>query len=42
METFQDLKNVSIVTLAPESDNCMEVIKQLADRGIKVSLGMNI
>lgn len=36
---YKTLENVLIVTLAPEIDGCMEVIKSLVDKGIIVSLG---
>ena len=39
LKTYGNLDHVSIVTLAPESDNCLDVIRILTERGIKVSLG---
>jgi len=39
LKTYGSLDDVRIVTLAPESDNCLEVIKILSEKGIKVSLG---
>ena len=38
-ETYKCLENVSIVTLAPELDNSCQVIKELTDGGIMVSVG---
>ena len=39
METYQFLDNVKIVTLAPEIENCPEVVEKLASKGIKVAMG---
>ena len=39
LKTYGNLDHVSIVTLAPETDNCLGVIKLLAEKGIRVSLG---
>lgn len=39
IDTYGSLKNVGIVTLAPELNGSMEVIKQLSNNGIVVSLG---
>lgn len=36
----EDLTNVAIVTLAPELAKSGEVIKELVERGIKVSVGV--
>ena len=40
LKTYGTLDNVAIVTLAPETENCLPAIKALTDRGIKVSLGI--
>lgn len=37
--TYGSLENIKIVTLAPELDGSMEVIKQLSSSGIVVSIG---
>lgn len=38
-ETYGNLDDIGIVTLAPELSNSDEVIKQLTQKGITVSLG---
>lgn len=38
-DTYGSLENIGIVTLAPELNGSMEVIKQLSNNGIVVSLG---
>lgn len=39
INTYGSLENIGIVTLAPELDGSMEVIKLLSSSGIIVSLG---
>ena len=39
IETYQCLDNVKVVTVAPEIENCPEVVKQLTSLGIKVAMG---
>ncbi|KAF5304532.1 hypothetical protein FQA39_LY09583 [Lamprigera yunnana] len=39
METYGTLKNVSIITLAPELKNSSEIIKELVNLNISVSVG---
>ncbi|CAK8677004.1 N-acetylglucosamine-6-phosphate deacetylase-like isoform X1 [Clavelina lepadiformis] len=39
IETYGDIKNVCIVTLAPELEQSAEVIKKLTEKNIAVSLG---
>lgn len=39
LETYGSLENVAIITLAPEKDKALEVIKELTSRNITVSLG---
>ncbi|XP_005105202.1 N-acetylglucosamine-6-phosphate deacetylase [Aplysia californica] len=39
LETYGDLSNVSLVTLAPEKSNAKEVIEEFCKRGIVVSVG---
>ncbi|XP_059169326.1 N-acetylglucosamine-6-phosphate deacetylase-like [Physella acuta] len=39
LETYGDLTNIAIVTLAPEKKNSMEVIEEFCKRGIVVSVG---
>lgn len=39
MDTYGSLENIKIVTLAPELNGSMEVIKLLSNNGIIVSLG---
>lgn len=39
LETYGSLENVAIITLAPEKDRALEVIKELTARNITVSLG---
>lgn len=39
LETYGSLENVAIITLAPEKDRALEVIKELTSRNITVSLG---
>ena len=34
------MSEVALVTLAPELDNCLDVIQHLVSKGIKVSIGM--
>jgi N-acetylglucosamine-6-phosphate deacetylase len=36
---YGNMENVRIVTLAPELNNAVDVIEELAKRGITVSLG---
>lgn len=38
-DVYGDFENVAMVTLAPELERSGEVIKELCDRGVKVSLG---
>ena len=33
------MSEVALVTLAPELDNCLDVIQHLVSKGIKVSIG---
>ncbi|XP_057335993.1 N-acetylglucosamine-6-phosphate deacetylase isoform X4 [Microplitis mediator] len=40
IDAYGDLENISYVTLAPEIDNSFEVIRELCDRNIKVSVGL--
>ncbi|OCT64295.1 N-acetylglucosamine-6-phosphate deacetylase isoform X1 [Xenopus laevis] len=42
LDTYGTLENVSIVTLAPEMERSKEVIKELVQRGICVSLGHSV
>lgn len=42
MDTYGTLDGVSIVTLAPEMERSIEVIEELVNRGICVSLGRYI
>uniref|UniRef100_A0A1Q3FGT0 N-acetylglucosamine-6-phosphate deacetylase n=1 Tax=Culex tarsalis TaxID=7177 RepID=A0A1Q3FGT0_CULTA len=39
LEVYGSLENISIVTLAPEKERASEVIRELSDRGITVSVG---
>lgn len=39
VDFYGSLDNIEIITLAPELDGSMEVIKQLSNNGIIVSLG---
>lgn len=39
LDTYHDLSNVAIVTLAPEKQNSCEVIQEFRKRGIVVSVG---
>lgn len=39
LETYGSLENVAIITIAPEKDKALEVIKSLTSRNITVSLG---
>lgn len=39
METYGNLKNVKIMTIAPEIDGALETIKDLKENGIVVSIG---
>ena len=39
LEVYGSLDDVSIVTLAPEQPNSTQVIQELVNRGIMVSLG---
>jgi len=39
IDFYGSLDNIEIITLAPELDGSMEVIKQLSNNGIIVSLG---
>jgi N-acetylglucosamine-6-phosphate deacetylase len=36
---YGSMENVRIITLAPELNNAVEVIEELTERGITVSLG---
>lgn len=38
-EIYGNLENVQIMTLAPELENALSVVKELTDRGIIVSMG---
>ncbi|XP_057335988.1 N-acetylglucosamine-6-phosphate deacetylase isoform X2 [Microplitis mediator] len=42
IDAYGDLENISYVTLAPEIDNSFEVIRELCDRNIKVSVGHSV
>ena len=42
IETYGDIKNVCIVTLAPELEQSAEVIKKLTEKNIAVSLGKHM
>ncbi|CAI9560452.1 unnamed protein product [Staurois parvus] len=42
MDTYGTLDGVSIVTLAPEMERSKEVIEELVQRGIRVSLGHSV
>ncbi|NP_001120283.1 N-acetylglucosamine-6-phosphate deacetylase [Xenopus tropicalis] len=42
LDTYGTLENVSLVTLAPEMERSTEVIKELVQRGICVSLGHSV
>lgn len=39
METYGNLDNVSIITLAPEKKNALDVIEELTRRNVTASLG---
>lgn len=39
LETYGSLENIAIITLAPEKNRALEVIKELTSRNITVSLG---
>lgn len=39
LDTYGNLANIAIITLAPELPGCMEVIDKLVSQGITVSLG---
>lgn len=38
-EVYGDISNIAIITLAPEKPRVIEVIKELAQRGVTISLG---
>ena len=40
IDFYGDLDNVAMVTLAPELERSSEVIQELCNRGIRVSMGM--
>lgn len=39
LETYGSLENVAIITLAPEKENALKVIRELTSNNITVSLG---
>lgn len=39
LETYGNLDNVAIITLAPEKENALKVIQELSDRNVTVSVG---
>ena len=36
---YGNMSEVALVTLAPELDNCLDVVQHLVSKGIKVSIG---
>lgn len=39
VETYGNLDNISIITMAPEKENALEVIEELTKQNVTVSLG---
>lgn len=39
LDTYGSLENVAIITLAPEKENSLDVIRELKQKNITVSLG---
>lgn len=42
LDTYGNLDNVCYVTLAPEIENAMDVIKEFKKKNIKISVGKDI
>ncbi|XP_014215446.1 N-acetylglucosamine-6-phosphate deacetylase [Copidosoma floridanum] len=42
LETYGSLENICYITLAPEIDNAMEVIRESRKQGIKISVGHSV